>query len=286
MPPDDPSTIDGDIWVRPRYLAGSTAIGDPALDPLLNLGWTLEHDDLANVYLSAPDRTIRLGYLPEGEDDGLWRINAYKDPFATPTWGVCFNDSCPTEVVTAFTTALATAYQQGPHAYLAAPDPSNTDQDPIHALSPLIKRGWTLNRPRGGVLALQAPDRLASCELTMKDLDPEDELTSRTARWHLWAGASIDAYAWYATASSDTPVGLVTAITACVSDPAPLPRWSQETHSYVQGLAQLTPARPPNPPAPTPLDVRRAARPTTLPARSIPRWSTTTPRPAAPGPRH
>ncbi|MDF3292441.1 hypothetical protein P3G67_25045 [Streptomyces sp. RB6PN23] len=54
----DPDTIDGDVYVSPRYLAGSTAIGDPALEPLLALGWELHHDDLANAYLTAPDRNV------------------------------------------------------------------------------------------------------------------------------------------------------------------------------------------------------------------------------------
>ncbi|ROQ72996.1 hypothetical protein EDD95_5620 [Streptomyces sp. CEV 2-1] len=31
---------------------------------------------IGNVYVTAPDRRAWLGFLPEGEDDGLWRINA------------------------------------------------------------------------------------------------------------------------------------------------------------------------------------------------------------------
>jgi hypothetical protein len=286
-PDDDLRTIDGDVYVSPRYLAGSTAIGDPGLAPLRDLGWALEHDDLGNAYLNAPDRKVRLGYLPEGEDDGLWRINAYRDPFGPPTWGVCFNDSCPTEFVTAFTTALAEAYEQGPDAYLAAPDTGSVDRDPFLAVVPLIQRGWQIDRPRWGVFAIQSPDGLAGLEFTTGRLDPEAELATRDARWQLWAGTSIDCPAWYATASTDTPVALLTAVTRCVSEPAPLPRWRQETFSYIKGIAQLTPILPPEPPAPTPLDVQRAAasrRPAALPASSIPRWSTTS-RPALPGPR-
>ncbi|MEU9246614.1 DUF317 domain-containing protein [Streptomyces sp. NPDC048385] len=287
MPPhDDLRTIDGDVYVSPRYLAATTAVGDPALAPLLDLGWELEHDDLGNAYVQAPDRKVRLGYLPEGEDDGLWRINAYKDPFGPPTWGVCFNDSCPTEFVTAFTTALAEAYEQGPDAYLAAPDPGSAGRDPFLAVVPLINRGWQIEHPRWGVFAIQSADGLAGLELTTGRLDPEAELTTRDARWQLWAGTSIDRPAWYATASTDTPVALIKAVTECVSDPAPLPRWREETYSYVQGMAQLTPILPPRPPAPTPLDVQRTAarRPAALPASSVPRWSTTSP-PALPGPR-
>ncbi|MFG2430337.1 DUF317 domain-containing protein [Streptomyces sp. NPDC048590] len=286
--PDPRSDIDGDVYVSPPYLAGTTGVGDPALAPLLDLGWELQHDDLGNAYTNAPDRKIRLGYLPEGEDDGLWRINAYQDPFGPPTWGVCFNDSTPTEFVQAFTTTLATAYKQGPDAYLAAPDPRSDDREPFLAFVPLIKRGWQLERPRWGVLAVQAPDGLAGLEFTTGPLDPEDELITRDARWQLWAGTSTDQPAWYATASTGTPVALLTAVTQCVSDPAPLPRGREATFSYHEGMVQLTSILPPGPPAaPTPLDVQRAVssrRPAALPATSVPRWSTSS-RPALPGPR-
>ncbi|MFB8128647.1 hypothetical protein [Streptomyces mirabilis] len=73
MPHHD-DTLDGDAYVFPRHLALATLSGDPALEPLL-----------------------RLGYLSEGRDDGLWRITAYEDVFAAPAWGVRFNDRCATE---------------------------------------------------------------------------------------------------------------------------------------------------------------------------------------------
>ncbi|MFJ4322744.1 DUF317 domain-containing protein [Streptomyces tricolor] len=285
--PDPRHDIDGDVYVSPRYLASTTGTGDPALAPLLALGWDLQHDEDGNVYVSAPDRRVRLGYLPEGEDDGLWRINAYRDPFGPPTWGACFNDRTPTEFVRAFTTALATAYEQGPDAYLARPVVGIDEHEPFLAVVPLLQQGWEMARPRRGVFAVNAPDGLAGMEFTTGDLDPDAELTTRDARWQLWAGKSIDRPAWYATASTDTPVPLLTAVTQCVSDLAPLPRWRQDTYSYIKGMAQLTPILPPEPLAPTPRDVQRVAaarRPAALPAPSVPRWSTTS-RPALPGPR-
>ncbi|MFJ6752208.1 DUF317 domain-containing protein [Streptomyces sp. NPDC091266] len=288
MPPHEGRyIIDGDVHVSPRYLASTTGTGDPALAPLLDLGWGVQHDDLGNAYVNAPDRKVRLGYLPEGEDDGLWRINAYEDPFGPPTWGACFNDRAPTEFVRAFTTALAAAYEQGPDAYLARPVSGIDEHDPFLAVVPLLKHGWEIDRPRWGVFAVQSPDGLAGMEFTTGALDPEAELTTRDARWQLWAGKSLDRADWYATASSDTPVALLSAVTQCVSDPAPLPRWRQDTYSYIKGMAQLTPILPPQPPAPTPLDLQRAVasrRPAALPAASVPRWSTASPS-ALPGPR-
>ncbi|MCA1221972.1 DUF317 domain-containing protein [Streptomyces sp. 8L] len=277
--PDPRYDIDGDVYVTPRYVAASTVTGDPALAPLLDLGWDLRHDDLGNVYVDAPDRRLRLGYLPEGEDDGLWRINAYKDPFGPPTWGVCFNDRTPEEFVRAFTTALASAYKQDPDISLARPLAQMTERDPFLAVTPLLKQGWVLDRPRQGVFAVQSPDGFAGLEFTTGDLDPDIELTTRAARWQMWAGKSVERPAWYATASTDTPIVLLAAFTESVCDPAPLPRWKKDTFSYITGMARLTPVLPPQPPAPTPLDVQRAVssrRPAALPAASVPRWSTST----------
>ncbi|CAM5663336.1 hypothetical protein STENM36S_06200 [Streptomyces tendae] len=182
MPHDDHDTIDGDVYVSPRHLARSTAVSDPGLDPLRDLGWDLHHDHLGNAYLTAPDGRVRLGYLPEGDDDGLWRINAYRDAFGPPAWGICFNDAAPTEFVTAFTTALAEAYQQGPDHYLARPLAGSADRDPFQAVDPLINRGWQLNRPHRSTFAITAPDGLATLEYTTGDLDPAIELDTRDAR--------------------------------------------------------------------------------------------------------
>ncbi|MBC2878089.1 MULTISPECIES: DUF317 domain-containing protein [Streptomyces] len=279
----DDLAVDGDVYVSPRYLAGSTFTGDPALRPLLALGWRTRHDEDGNVYLSSPDSKVRLGYLPEGEDDGLWRISAYDDVFAQPHWGVCFSDTVPTEFVTAFTTALAQAYTDGPDTYLS----SSAGRRPsaFDAVAPLITRGWTLQPPREGVIKVDSADGMAGLEYAITQVDPARELTTTEARWYLWGG--VGAARWYATASTHTPVPLVTAITTAVGDPAPLPRWKAAMPRALREAAQLTPVMPPPPPAPTPLDVRRTAarRPPALGTVSVPRWSTTS-RPAAPPVSH
>ncbi|MEV6807737.1 DUF317 domain-containing protein [Streptomyces sp. NPDC051132] len=272
MPPHT-DTPDGDVQVFPRYLATSTGTGDPALDPLLRIGWNLNHDDLNNAFVAAPDHKVRVGYLPEIDDDGLWRVTAYHDAFGSPAWSAWFNDSCPTEFVTAFTTALGEAYQQGPDTYLAGPGTMGRKvPDPLPVITPLLARGWRIDHPHWDAFAVQSPDELATLQYATGDLDPEAELTTRETRWELFAGPPDRPY-WYATASTNTPTILLKAVTECISDPAPLPRWRQETHSYVGGKAQLTPIRSP---APSPLDVRTIARrPNTQPATSAPRWSTT-----------
>ncbi|MER5442579.1 DUF317 domain-containing protein [Streptomyces sp. NPDC002790] len=275
---DPDAGTDGDAYVFPRYLAGSTYTGGPALEPLLALGWELAHDDLGNVYVAAPDRKVRLGYLPEGDDDGLWRINAYEDRFGPPTWGVSFNDMCPTEFVTAFTTALAAAYQAGPEHYLARPNLADPELDAFHAIVPLINRGWKIQPRRWNVMELRTPDGMAGLEFATGRLDAEKELTTLQARWYLQGGPTNGYARWYATASTSTPTSLLTAITESVSDPAPLPRWKDQMLRGLRESAQLVPVIPPPPPVPTPLDVRRTAprRAPALTTRSVPRWSTTT----------
>ncbi|MFF8022209.1 DUF317 domain-containing protein [Streptomyces sp. NPDC007896] len=273
----DTEEIDGDVYVSPRYLAGSTWTGDPALKPLLALGFDHRDDDLGNVYVTAPDHRIRLGYLPEGDDDGLWRINAYRDRFGPPAWGVSFNDMAPTEFVTAFTTVLAQAYIAGPDTYLAEPDLKDPELGAFGAVVPLIKNSWQFQQPRWGVIALQPPDGMATCQYTTNRLDPEQELTTLEARWHLWGGPKSGYARWYATATTHTPIALVKAITQSVCDPAPLPRWKDSMLPRLREAAQLTPVTPPPLPVPTPLDVQNAAarRPPALGTRSVPRWSTT-----------
>lgn len=122
-------------------------------------------------------------------------------------------------------------------------------------------------------------------------LDPEKELTTMEARWYMWGGPKTSA-GWYATASTNTPIAMVKAITESVSNPTPLPRWKDHMLRGLREHTQVVPVTPPPPAVPTPLDVHRTApRRTPVSAtRSVPRWSTTTtpsaPLPARrPGPR-
>jgi hypothetical protein len=285
-----PEPEDGDVYVSPRHLAGSTFVGDPGLQPLLDLGWELRHDDLGNAYVSSPDHKVRLGYMPEGDDDGLWRITAYTDSFASPRWGVCFNDQAPTEFVTAFTTALAASYTEGYDAHLRGQP--GTAQSPF---DPLLQQDWEV-RPfrRVDSLDLTSPDGMARITYDRDDtgaLDHEAELTTLNTRWLLRGGPELNW--WYATASTHTPQHLVTAITTALADPEPVLRWEGELPRHVRAYARVTPVAPPRAPVPTPLDVHRrhtAARPDARRPVSVPRWSTTThPAPVSsnsrPGPR-
>ncbi|WP_328509579.1 DUF317 domain-containing protein [Streptomyces mirabilis] len=233
--------------VTPRYLAGSTFTGDPALQPLLDAGWKLNHDE-ANVYVNAPDQTVRLGYLPEGDDNALWKITAYSDPFATPRWLVTFQDSTPIEIVQDFTTALAAAYTEGPGSYLYY---GNSDLAALDVGTSLAAAGWS-HRYGAADVSFESPDGLAEVHLRRNRLDHTAEMTGHQERWLMLAGPP--GRQWYATASSFTPEGLVAAMNAALTDPAPVIRYGDD----LRRLAPQATATPVKPPMPTPLDVRRA----------------------------
>nr|WP_239070078.1 MULTISPECIES: DUF317 domain-containing protein [unclassified Streptomyces] len=229
-------------------MAGSTFTGDPALQPLLALGWTTTRDDLGNVYVNAPDQTVRLGYLPEGDDDALWKITAYSDPFAMPRWQVTYQDSTPTEIVAGFTTALATAYTEGPDAYLYY---GNSTLAALDVGTPLAAAGWSHYFATTNV-SFRSPDGLAEVHLRRNRLDHTAEMTGHQERWLMLAGPPGSQ--WYATASSFTPEGLVAAMNTALTDPAPVIRYGGDLR-HLPPQATVTAIKPP---LPTPLDVRRA----------------------------
>lgn len=86
--------------IAPRYLANSDADVSPAIRRLLDVGWALSRDELANTFVVTPDLRARLAFLPEGEDSTLWKISAGPDAFAPPERLVTFDHCTPPEVVT------------------------------------------------------------------------------------------------------------------------------------------------------------------------------------------
>ncbi|MGW4031689.1 DUF317 domain-containing protein [Streptomyces sp. NPDC004838] len=284
--PDDPTR---DRWheynVTPRYLAGPTFSGDPALQPLLDAGWVLNDDELGNVYVNAPEQTVRLGYLPEGEDDALWKITAYSEPFAMPRWLVTFQNTAPTEIVAGFTTALAAAYAEGPDSYLSC---GNSELTMLDAGTPLAAAGWS-HRYGPTDVSFRSPDGLAEVHMCRTRLDHTAELTGRRQdQWLMLAGPPRNQ--WYATASSLTPEVLVAALNAAVTDPAPVVRYGGD----VRRLPPQATATPIKPPVPTPLDIHRAQAATARSTHAthaqeqrpaLPAPSTTAGPPAAPTPR-
>ncbi|MFF9072771.1 DUF317 domain-containing protein [Streptomyces sp. NPDC014872] len=243
-------TLDGDIYVAPLYLAGSTTIGDPALQPLLNHGFTAQSDELANVYVSSPDQRVRLGFLPEGPDDTLWKVAAHSDPFGPPDWLATFDANTPTELVTAFTSALATSHVENPDAVLIGPRGSAEE-----GFRPLEDAGWKRGDWQLTTL-FTASDGLAGLTYRGGVLNRHAELRGDQDRWLLWGGADGFSSRWYATFTSAVPVPLISATTARLANPNPVLRYEVEVPQRNRSAARI---RPVSPPVPTPLDIRRAA---------------------------
>ncbi|WP_405589790.1 DUF317 domain-containing protein [Streptomyces sp. NBC_01190] len=232
----------------------------------------MTYDKLANVYVQAPDQRVRLGYLPEGDDDALWKITAYSDPFAMPRWLVTFQDSAPTEIVAGFTTALAAAYAEGPDSYLYY---GNSNLAALDVGTPLAAAGWSHSFGTADV-SFHSPDGLAEVHLRRSRLDHSAEMTGHQERWLTLAGPPGNQ--WYATASSFTPEGLVAAMHTALTDPAPVIR-------YGDGLRHLPPqatATAVKPMVPTPLEVRRAQAARARSTLALPAGAA---RPVIPAPR-
>lgn len=241
---------DGDLYVSPLYLAGSTVTGDPALEPLLKHGFALHDDELANVYVSSPQRHIRLGYLPEGPDNTLWKVAVHTDPFGPPRWMATFDSATPTELVTAFTTALVSSHADGPDSYLYG-----TNRPADNALRPLTEAGWARSDGWSATVCT-APDQLAGLTYSRQLPSLHAELHNDAHRWLLWGGQDGFHSRWYATFTTLTPTHLIAATTARLANPAPVLRYALEVPSRNRDAARITPLAPP---VPTPLDIRRAS---------------------------
>ncbi|WP_098897901.1 DUF317 domain-containing protein [Streptomyces sp. st77] len=242
-------TLDGDVYMTPLYLAGSTTIGDPAMQPLLDHGFTLQSDELANVYVFSPDQHVRLGFLPEGPDNTLWKVAAHHDPFGPPDWLATFDSNTPTELVTAFTSAVATSYAEDPDTVLTGPR-----RPAEEGFRPLEGAGWKRGSWRLTTL-FTAPDGLAGLTYRGGILDRHAELRGDQDRWLLWGGQDGYSSRWYATFTSAVPVDLIAATTARLADPNPVLRYEVEIPQRNRSAART---RPVPPPVPTPLDIRRA----------------------------
>ncbi|MFC8548694.1 DUF317 domain-containing protein [Streptomyces sp. NPDC057273] len=243
-------TLDGDVYVTPLHLAGATAIGDPALRPLLDSGFVAHSDDLANVYVSSPDQRIRLGFLPESPDNPLWKVAAHRDPFSAPDWLATFDSNTPTELVTAFSSALAASYAEEPDTVL-----NGSRHQAEEGFRPLEDAGWKRGSWRLTTL-FTAPDGLAGLTYRGGILDRQAELRGDQDRWLLWGGEDGFSSRWYASFTSAVPIQLIAATTARLADNAPALRYEVDIPERNRSAARI---RPVPHPVPTPLEVRRAA---------------------------
>lgn len=259
-----PLPVDGDVNVTPRYLAGSSGDGDAGFAPVAH--WPHHHLDEGphQLVVTSPDHRIRIGWA--GDDYDLWTISAAPDAMSAPRWMATANQNTPAELVGALTTALVNDWAEDSDRFLDAAG------RPSEAVEPLIAAGWTLGGLVRGRFRINAPDGHAGATVDVVNPHAHEAIT-------LWAGPA----GWSTRAeivfSSRTPAHLIAATARAFTDPEPVPRWRETLSPRLATHATLTPVEPLKTPAPTPRDIRPliAVRPPVV--GSVPRWSTTTPRP-------
>ncbi|MFF7439004.1 DUF317 domain-containing protein [Streptomyces sp. NPDC008122] len=255
--------MDGDVYVAPRYLAGSSGVGDAGFAPVAH--WPHHHldDGPHQLVVTSPDHRIRIGWA--GDDYDLWTITAAPDAMSQPQWMAIANQNTPAELVGALTAALVQDWAEDSNRFLSAAGPRSD------AVDPLIAAGWTIGGLDRGLLHINAPDGQAGATVDIIDPYADESIT-------LWGGPA----GWGTRAeivfSSRTPPHLIAATAKAFTDPAPVPRWRDTLHPRLTAHARLAPVEPPQAPAPTPRDIRSrfSVRPP-VPVGSVPRWSTTTP---------
>lgn len=235
--------------VTPRYLAGSSGVGDAGFAPVAR--WPHHHldDGPCQLLVTSPDERIRIGWF--GDDYELWKITAADDAVSAPRWSASFNHVTPAEIVAGLTTALVRDYADGNDHFLHSPSLYWAD-----AIQPLTDAGWTRGAAKHGTVEITAPDGQAGVLIDNRRSSPDDEAVI------LWAGPPGWGTRAEAVFSSRTPSHLVAATAAAMTDPAPVIRERHQIHRGTQHLVTLTPVTPTapaGPRTPTPLDVRRTA---------------------------
>jgi Domain of unknown function (DUF317) len=235
---DDPRRT---YLVTPRYLAGPTDTGAPALQPLLDHGWHQHHDDANNIHLTAPDGRIRVAflrdcYLLQSDDYTLWRITAYDTPLSTPRWAATFDGNTPVEIVAGLTETLAQRHHPDSDACLAQHG-RNDD-----AFTPLAEAGWHPSTTSGAI-EYTAPDTHATLTY-LPHPQQDDAPVGLQQQWTAWGGPAGWASRWYAHFTTDTPTHLIAATATALADPTPVIRVARHIPWRCRDLIQTTPHNP------------------------------------------
>jgi hypothetical protein len=195
MPPA-PETVEVN-FIAPRHLAGG---GDPSwiTVPLHRAsGWSHGNDPLIpRVLLFSPDQKA-LPRLQPDPDGQWWTLRHAAEP-DRPAWYASFGARTPVELIAAATDALT------------SPVPSaGSPSDPY---KPLRQTGWSPYGDNG----LVSPDKTAYVE----------RLGTRAApgAWFVTVTLALNQPVWQARFDAHSPTHLITAFTAALADPQPVPR--------------------------------------------------------------
>ncbi|MFB7672674.1 DUF317 domain-containing protein [Kitasatospora purpeofusca] len=224
--------------VSPRYLAGSDSTLPvlPSPSPLWQRsGPGRAQSSCGRVRVApGPGRGVRVTAGPDGPDHRL-------------AWTAQFTDGTPPEIAEAWleslSDSLAADIDLGTGATFA-PGPGMSVGD---AVQPLTDAGWIAHAD-GADLHLASPDGHARARITHGLLAPAATAADALAHTVHW-GAAIDVTGapggrWRASVSSLTPLHLVRALTAAVTDPAPVDRRSERIPQQYIGSVRLTAVDP------------------------------------------
>jgi hypothetical protein len=207
------------MLVSPVYLAGhgeTPTIYDALLD---TRGWGKAVTDTGLMFTS-PLQDVQVAYLPESRYGG-WKITQCDEPLGMPIWSAAFSEDAPTEIVSAFTTALGDDPRCEPrHAV-----PRHPHDRSWHPAGVLADRDWGYEEDER-FLYMHAPDGHAYFRMRRGELADEVELRGDgPVLWTMHAG--IDEVAgerWHADFSSRTPLHLLAATARVFSSTEPVER--------------------------------------------------------------
>ncbi|NYV73260.1 DUF317 domain-containing protein [Streptomyces sp. UH6] len=181
--------------VEPRALAGGGDLRH-VFEFLAADGWPLTRRPNGLTVAWSPDGSVRIGYDPHGSPAG-WTISGKAARKGEEPWVVTFGQATPVEIVAAFTDALT--LPRTAHA--------------PNVWAPLERAGWKVG-PENDWYTARSPDRTAWLQYHQ---GPHGAL------W--WAAArSEEGFGWMATLTPSTPMHLVQAFAAGLSDPRPVMR--------------------------------------------------------------
>ncbi|KRB60432.1 hypothetical protein ASE03_12540 [Kitasatospora sp. Root187] len=221
------------VLVSPRQLAGTNS--GPAPLPDASALW---HQTRPGRMESSCGRAR----ADSGPGQGVLVTVGPYGPEPRPVWTAEFTDTVPPEITAAWldslTDSLATDIDLGTSASFG-PGPGMSVGDSVQ---PLTAAGWVTHTDDAD-LHLISPDGHATARITHGRLVPgtraADALT-QTTHW----GASIDVtgapgHRWRAAVSPLTPLHLVRALSAAVSDPAPVHRHTHRIPQQFLGAVRL-----------------------------------------------
>ncbi|WUH90337.1 DUF317 domain-containing protein [Streptomyces sp. NBC_00433] len=233
----DPDRV---VEVLPRYLAGRGTCDLATVWPFpADQGWTVHAPHLGQRIATSSCQRVRCG----NNEGRPWVVEARRDPFAAPAWGVTFAWDTPTELLAAFHAQLLRSYGSADRpleSFLV------DHAHPVQAYLPLLITGWKHEISTSGWQTFTSPDGLATVRHRYA---PETD--EKADAWTVFVGER-GLSLWSATFTAATPVHLLAAFTTSVVAKAPLIRNLSQVPTDTRPMRRLPVHLSDRPPAAQP----------------------------------